>query len=502
MSGVRAPSGIKTRTWPYDRFRGLDSSRDITVLDTGKDQHLYVLNNAHCDWRGQIVRDSPALFVDGDLPVTHVNFYDQDRLIWCEEDGDGTHIRTSAGHELRSAFASGATISSAVFNRKVHLCARGALMRKYDGAKFEETESVSMRLIRPSFITTIGRRLAAAGIPGFETEVHISRVDNADVMPGDEADGEVSVLRAGIIDIANLIGTADRITGLAVYEQSRLVIFTDDRAVVYRIDPDIDQWVLDESVNIRVGCISHNTIRNAGSDILFCSRHGVHSIRRSEQNGILVDTYTLSDKIDLLYRQLYNGVIEKTKISAVYEQDTGQYHIFFPQTGGTRRLTLTISPETEEGAPPSFSTGDFLNANCGSFLAGKLVFGTPGGVYHVLHEEDEADYSISPESVIETPFLWHGSIHEEKMTRSLIIQASGKGVIEVEAIDLNGRIIDSLHIEIQPEADDTAQYNVPLSRQYERPWEHRYLAARYRFRIKKSAGLIRISGFAVKTRSN
>ena len=66
-SPIKSPSGVKTKTFAYEDFQGLDTSRDITSLDTGKQQHLTKILNATCDWRGQIVRDASSKFVSGGL---------------------------------------------------------------------------------------------------------------------------------------------------------------------------------------------------------------------------------------------------------------------------------------------------------------------------------------------------------------------------------------------------------------------------------------------------
>lgn len=504
MTGARNSARQDVRTWAYQGFAGLDTSRDATSLDTGSGQHLAQIVDATCDWRGQIVRDPAAVHLAGDQTVQHVAFYGTGRVAFVEEDGAGVNLRADTGVTLHDAFPAGRAVSTSVFSRQLHFASRGSLMRSFDGSSFKTNPSPALALLRPSFLATVQRRLAVAGMPGAPTEVHISRVDNASIFPGDENISEVSVLRAGIIDVGNIIGTADEITGLAAYEQTRLVIFTADRAVIYEIDPDIDRWTLDASTNIRIGCVAHNTIRNAGTDLLFCSRAGIHSIKRSEQNGILVDSYTLSDKVDLLYKRLYQSVEDPTQISAIYDADRGQYHVFFPQPGGQlcHRLTLALNPEGgETSTGPAFSTGSFLNARCGAFLAGELVYGTPGGVWRVIPDEAPLpEGAVTPQWDVVTPLLWHGSLTDGKQTHSLTVQAAGRGVLEITAEDRTGRTLGALRLEIDAATDDTDMTEVPLSEQYERQWQHRYVAARYRFKLVKSEGLVRLIGFAIKTR--
>lgn len=501
-SSFRSANGLKTKTFVYENFQGLDTSRDITSLDTGKEQHLSKINNATSDWRGQIVRDPQCKFRGGEYRVQHVRFFGKNELVWAERTGAGINFRSERDHILENVHEAAAIVSSTVFNQSAIFVARARPMYSYDGIQFRRNQSPTADLLRPAYCTSVQRRLAVAGIPGRETQVHLSRVDQAEIFPDDEEDGTTSTLQAGYIDVANLLGTADQITGLGSFEQNRLVVFTADKAIIYRIDPDYTRWVIDDNANINIGCASHNTIVNAGTDLLFCSRSGVHSIKRSEENGILVYSYSMSDKIDILYRELFNSVEDPEMISAVFDQDTAQYHIFFPQPGGQvcKRLTLATNPEGGQ-AQPKFSTGDFLSANCGAFLGGTLVLGTNGGVYEVLKIEEDDEDAFTPDLEVVTPLLWHGSLMETKETTSIIIQAAGKGTIEVDAVDLNGNTIGSLVIEVNDTSDDNYFQDVPLSKQYERKWSHRYLAAQYRFRTKGGGGLLRIIGFAVTVRA-
>lgn len=501
-SSYKSPAGVKLKTYAYENFQGLDTSRDITSLDTGKEQHMAVVNNATSDWRGQIVRDPSAKFRGGEFKVNHVRFFGTNEICWVEQTGSGQNLRSERDHVLENVYTATSIVTSTVFNQSVIFASKANPIYRYDGINFVRNQSPAADLLRPAFVTSVQRRLAVAGIPGKETQVHLTRVDQDEIFPEDEDPTSENVLRAGFIDVANLLGTADQITGLGTFEQNRLVVFTADRAIIYRIDPDITQWVIDDNANINIGCASHNTIANAGTDLLFCSRSGIHSIKRSEDNGILVYSYSLSDKIDLLYRELFNSVPDKDTISAVFDQDTAQYHVFFPQAGDRlcRRLTLAMNPEG--GQPvPKFSTGDFLNARCGSFLNGRIVYGTTGGIYENLEIEEEDPDAFTPELEVVTPLLWHGSLEETKETHSLIIQASGKGIIELDAQDIDGKTIGSLVIEVDDTSDDNYFQDVPLSKQYERKWSHRYKAAQYRFKTKGGGGLLRIIGFAVTVRT-
>lgn len=487
-------SGVKTETFSYENFQGLDSSRDITSLDTGKEQHLVSIDNAYCDWRGQIVRDPSVSLRNSAAKVTHLIHYKSNGVVWAEETGASMNFKSDADHYLDEVHPLGSVITSTIFNNRVQLASKGRPVYYYDGASFARNQSDALNTLLPAFVTSVQSRMAVAGVSNSGTTVHLSRVNNDDIFPDDEPTDSQNVLRAGRIDIANLLGTADEITALGSFEQNRLVLFTADRAIIYKIDTNIDNWQLDDDTFINIGCASHNTIVNAGTDLIFCSRSGIHSIKRSEENGILVYSFSLSDKVDLLYRELFNSVANSQEISAVFDQDEAQYHIFFPQGDTCKRLTLTLNPEGEAPAP-KFSTGSFINSRCGSFLAGDLVFGTNGGVYNV--NKIESVDGFSPTVSFTTPLLWHGSLSRTKETHSIILQAAGKGMVTMDAQDLNGNQLGSLVFEVDDTKDDNHFVGVALSKQYERKWSHRYKAAQYTFKIDSGEGLLRVIGFAV-----
>ena len=491
----KSPHGVKTTTVAYENFQGLDTSRSLTAQDTKTEQTLSLIENAYCDWRGQIVRDPGASYREGQYLVVYTKHFGIGESAWAERTGSGINLNSARGHIASDVYPVNATVSGCVFNQNLHFFARALPPYRYDGIKWSQNQSPDLQSLRPSYAAPVQRRMAVAGIPGKETQVHISRVDQEEIFPGDEDAASNDVLRAGFIDIANQIGTADQITGLASFEQNRLVIFTSDRALVFQIDPDITAWTIDDRTNIHIGCVSHNTIVNAGTDVIFCSRAGVHSIRRSQENGILVYSVSFSDKIDLLYREYFNSVPDKETISAVWDQDESQYHIFFPQAGGflTKRLTLSLNPEGE--APqPKWSTGDFLNARCGSFLSGQLLFGTPGGIYEIKKLDEEAE--TTPDATILTPMLWHGDFNNSKQTHSLIVQAAGKAIVDVSAVDEEGRSLGSMSFEVD-DTDDNRFIDVPLSSQYERKWETRYRGAQYRVVVKEGNQIFRLMGIAV-----
>lgn len=491
----------------YENFQGLDTSASILAQEFPKRQTLFICDNGFCDWRGQIVQDYGYEHHASDADISHVRYYSTSEAVFVERHSTGLTFKSDTGAELRDIHPQSAIVTSTVFNRKLLLLARARPVYEYDGYGFKSVKSPALEFMRPSYCTTIQRRFAVAGIPGRETEVHLSRVDAESVMPDDEGDGEESVLRAGKIDIKNLISKADVITGLGSFEQSRLVIFTSSSAVIYRVDPNIDEWQLDTSANVNIGCISHNTIANAGKDLMFCSRAGIHSIKRSEDNGILVYSYSLSDKVSQLYQALVSTVQNLEDISAVWDQDNAQYHVFFPHRNGSfsTRLTLSINPDdsSRQGPIPKFSTASYLDQTCADFLSGRLIVGSRAGVYKVLRPGEITPGAIYPSMVIETPMLYHTDLLQQKKTKGVVIQATGRGLLTLEALDAEtDEVFDTIRMEIESRKDDAVTLRLPLSRQYQRPFNHAYDRVRFRITTEGYGGLLRIVSLSVMLRKD
>ena len=496
MSTTYSPSGVKTKVFTYEEFMGLDASRDKTALDTGEKQHLVGLKNGYADWRGIIVRDPGAnQRIVSDKSVKPITFFGRDLVCWAQREGGGMTLNSDRGHAVIDAYPRDNRVTSTVFNKQVIFASREQEMYQYNGYLWYKNEAPSKP--SPAYVTSIQRRLVIAGLPGQHTVVELSRVDDETIFPADEDIASTAVTKASDLDVTNLIGTSDEIRGLGVFETNRLVVFTHDKGVVYTIDPDYSKWALDEKSSVNVGTISHNTIATAGADMLFCSRDGVHSLRRSDANGIMIYTIPMSSKIDLTYRELLRSVADHEDITAYYDQDNGQYHIFFPQSEMLcTRLTLTLNPI--EGGESKWSTSDFLNAGCGATLGGVTVLGTPGGVWNRLQIEDSA--KANPTMTVTTPILWQGALNLTKESFSFVLQAAGKGEIQVEAFDEKGRYLSSMQFSIEEDSKDDSFPDVPLYRQYERKFEHRYRGCQFRFTTKGS-GLLKIIGFAVIVRS-
>lgn len=508
MTSTRSPRGIPERPRVYENFMGLDDSRDVTAMETGVDQHLTAIDNGFCDWRGQITRDPPIIKRGGDYPVPHCRWVAPNLLSWAEIRGDGYHFNSDLGHTAQPNWPSNAApITSTIFNRRAHYFSRGLQPWTYDGANWVPSASNSLTLFRPAFAVAVQRRMCVAGMVGRETIVDISRVDNDTVFSDDEDNASENVLRAGFIDIGNLLGTADQITGLGSFEQTRLAIFTQDRCLIYQIDPNLNLWAQEERANIQIGCASHNTIVQAGTDLIFCSRTGVHSIARSIDNGITVFSQPMSDKVERTYRSLFRQVDDPQSISAVWDRDNRQYRIYFPlRSGETRVLTMTIGTPDQAlelgnritGTQiPRWSTASAFNILTGTSLGGKVAVGTLGGTYDVLEIEDTS--GDAPTLTFTTPIFWHGDLDGTKETTVLTVAASGHGIMTIRACDDEGRDLGILKVEVEQVDDDNSFPDIALRHQYQLKFERRYRGIQLHFTVE-GRGLFRLAGIAIGLR--
>lgn len=480
-----APIAIKSEATTYYGFRGVDRSRDIAAMETQKEQNFYKLENCYVDYRGQLIRD-PAFYLhrgSNRFPVKCIRFFNRDGVVFAEEDAANTHLASDKGHRVNEAYQKDAVVTMTNFKGEVHIFSPDQVTYRYNGYEFTK----STTSIKPSFGVPIQRRLCVAGFKDRPTVLEFSRVDNPDIFLAEEAPTE-EVTRASFIDISNLIGTADEIIGMGTFEANRLAVFTKDQTLVYIIDPDLEQWQLDSRANLRIGCISHGSIVNAGSDLIFCSRRGIHSLMRSEQNGLTIAEASLSDEVEVLYQELVRTTENLASIQAVYDQDTQTYHVFFPRRGG--RQTVRLSMNFRSGYEKvNFQLGDTLFPRCGSFLGGRLMFGTADGVYEAtqrtfLQDTGLSDLRRSP-MVAETPILWLGDFIGTKRCHTLIVQATGKGRFFIDAVDEDERQMTTIECNMDRLTGDDHWGDSPLKSDYTFPFQQHFRGVRLRFRTEE-----------------
>lgn len=492
-----SPPGIVSKAHSYYAFRGMDRSRDIGALERPEGQSFWLLRNCHIDDHGQLVRD-PAVFPHAQGLRRRVNalrFYTPENVVFAEEDF-AVHLTDDRGATLDSAYPAGTVLSMTNFLGSTYIFAQDRPIHVFDGFRF----AFSPASISPAFGVPVQRRLAVAGFSGRPTVVEFSRVDNPDVfLEEDQATAEVT--RAAFIDIGNLIGTADTITGLGSFEANRLAVFTRDQALVYRIEPDFEKWALDSRANLRVGCISHNTIANAGGDLLFCSRRGIHSIMRSEVNGITIAEASLSNEISDYYRDLVQETPNLAAVSAFFDQDEQTYHVFFPRKDANRVTRLSMRFQSGYEAV-NFQVADSVHFRCGDSLGGRVMYGALDGVYEESDRVAAAQAGVDEyrrgEMVAETPILWLSDFMSTKRAHTFILQASGRGRLLVDILDEIDREMQTIDVELDHLEDSPRWPRESISRSFAFPFSHTFRGLRLRFRTEERdvATDVRVTSFA------
>jgi hypothetical protein len=532
MADFLSPNGVPMKPFGFGNFIGMDTAHDRNAMDTGDKQALFLTRNCHADRVGLIMRDPGAIrmpYAMNRYPI-EINFYGPDGdTVWAEMTGGDVDLVSDDGVRQEGAFLAGSSVSSLVYQGLTWFMSPGQEMWGYNGAAYRY--SLSATRPQPGFGCVIGRRMAVAGMPGKPTEIWFSRTDDPDTWPLDEDPNSTDALRASFLDIKNLIGTADKIVGLATFEVDRLAIFTQTRVLIYAITPDLstDQqgvpsWLIDDRASINIGSVSHggivpiNVPQSIGATLLYVSHAGVYKLERVGYGGAIIYANPVSNIVSFLIRNLIDQTVDVTKIDGYYDAINNQAHFFFPRPDGYKRATFTVPPDPQ--SPDRWSVGDFLGMSCGAQMGDYTMLGGAGGIYRMAKPYQYATDTIAneygvelPEMTVETPLLWHGDLVNKKQSMMFVMQAAGHGEVVVEAFDelnraLGGAMIFPLSMtpfsgpfpSSRSSTPDAGMFpDVPIDLQFARKFEFDYRGVWFRF-TGRGLGLIRISAFAVFVR--
>jgi hypothetical protein len=328
--------------------------------------------------------------------------------------------------------------------------------------------------------------------------VHFSRVNQPRVFSAEEAPGEPSVIRGFDLDLSAQFPSG-YLSGIANFESDKMVFFSPEKAIMYRVDPDLTKWAIVQDVRIGIGTVSHNSICDVNGDLMYCSEIGVHTLRRSAMNGSVLYTLPLSQNVSDLYQSLLTKMPWQQRINAMYDRRTGTYNIFFPVSNEeSHRLSLSITPAGNEGDPTvgSWSYSTFASPTCADYFSGNVLLGTNFGLYRMIPEQYGG---MRGDGNVTLPLLWHGDMVNPKYSHSLVLIASGSGQIEVTAHDESGRELTNVVYDI-PE-DGITQDSRPLPRQFNRPFQHRYIGLRLSVKMISEQPL-RIYGIGVNVKKD
>jgi len=519
-SSLSSPS-IPSNWRSYTDFSGMDRSRDITALEVinnpaskPRPQPFWLLKNCHSDLQGILERDPVyrKRNIETSGRVDSVRFIARNSLVWAETDGAGVNLLSNApgSPAVGTAYPIGSIVTFTKFMNNTFAFSREEDMYRFDGNNWAVGTVTDFY---PAFGVAVQNRLWVSGFQGETKKVSASRLRNYNIFDVNESPSSAEAGRASYLDISNTVDKGHEITGLGAFEGDKLAIFTGDEVLIYIVDEDVANWRIDSRANIKIGCLSHRTILNIGQDLVYCSRYGVHLISRSDTNGVTVYPLTLSQEILKYYQQLVTDTLDFETISAFYDADNSDLHIYFPRFDGSCiRLSARIFENYER---VHWSLGDFVNARCGDCENGDMVIGSPDGFYTPLGRAIKYDGFFRddvpsaapqrrPKMVAGTPILWSGDMFNSKATLSLLVHAFGKGAFTIKVYDQDFKLLVSKDVIISSDQYPNEIVPIlPLSKEYTIPVQVSFRGLNLVFETTDTElGDIGIVGFAIELRQD
>lgn len=535
------------RLFSYNRFLGLDT---VTSPSNMSERFLTELNGGYVDFRGQIIVGPVLVNAFSSIvgsAVRHYNIKHYGANDYCRytlfPNDQTVEIKSDSVTQSVAFSSSNAPItplSLVNFDQKQFSFMAGHDPYHYDGSAFTTvsgfgtTQFSSLNSYpKGGHAVNILNRLVVAGIPGRETEIHVSEQDSFVNWRTNTSTGTTPNQTDGaIIDVKNQFTSKDTIQGLAVLEGDKLVVFGQNETLVYLADTNINLWEIARDFRVPIGLFGRNTAVNVGTDVFFCSRFGVHSLKRAA-SGLTLETVTFSREVQDLYLDLVENVptVEAatpifSEPHAVWDGEIGQYRVFFPQaTNGSsfKELRLTYDPSAGRSGHISFSESS--GPSCGSYFArpsqdspitsafpsttsASLLLGSMSGfgngrVFDIPQASTSPNNFTPPYWNIRTPLLSQGSPDTYKHYKRLIIRAVGTADFIVRIYDSENNVLQNTTV--RPENDgfpSTTGISGDSTRPIDLPIPHRAKSISIEFRSTVSSGtggngILKILDFAL-----
>ena len=160
---------------------------------------------------------------------------------------------------------------------------------------------------------------------------------------------------SGVLDISSVVGNNDEIVGLASHN-GFLVILCKDNIVVYQ-GPQAPTTMSLYDVVSGVGCVSRDSIKSTGTDLIFLSKSGIRSLLRTiQEKSMPMRELSLNIRDDIIgYIALEPDV---ALIKSGYSESEAFYIILFPSSNIMIYFDLRMPLENGSARTTTWSLTD------------------------------------------------------------------------------------------------------------------------------------------------
>jgi hypothetical protein len=228
----------------------------------------------------------------------------------------------------------------------------------------------------PNCVTSAYGRVWYAGMSNNKLVVHYSQL-----LVGNELTGT----GAGLLDVSSQVGDNDEIVAINSYN-GNLIIFCKNNILVYDNADDPTQLSLLDTIR-GVGCIARDSVRKCGEDLVFLSKSGLRSLRRTVQEKSMpmreLSINIRDDLIDAIINQ------QAGNIKSVYFERDAFYLLSFPSQKQVVCFDMRVQLENGAARTTYWEGLDFA-AYCAA-ENNNLYLGVRGGVARYFGYNDNGN---------------------------------------------------------------------------------------------------------------
>lgn len=325
------------------------------------------------------------------------------------------NIGAGTGTEIGDGFTAGVRMNFATFQNLLILCNGHESPKKWGGAgALMELAGWPPSIAGftpgyPGIVEVFANRLIFSGDADNPSVLYISALeDPQDFTP---TEGATS---AGAIQVSP--GDGQKITGLKslylpVNNEEVLVIFK-ERSIYLLTGHDADTFAI-QKVTGDMGAVSHNSIVQLGSDVMFLSEEGISTLTTATLQGNL-SAGSISQKIAPQMARLNRAALSES--FAVHLPYRHEVWWFVPEGSSTQNQRVLVLNYNQGKAIWSRRWG--ITAACGVVINNRLYTGAYNG--HVHRQLDGNTYAGDPVTWrYRTPFYPLGNRRQRKRIREV-----------------------------------------------------------------------------------